>query len=103
MLYKFSVSVVSSEGESEKSLYLTAASSPPPDTPVAIYKNSLLSDKTTLSLYWDRVANADISTTGYRLEMAIAGIEEFKIVYDGTNNAQQFAYNVTSLETNGRY
>jgi hypothetical protein len=54
-------------------------------------------------LYWDRVANADISTTGYRLEMAIAGIEEFKIVYDGTNNAQQFAYNVTSLETNGRY
>lgn len=56
-----------------------------------------------ISLYWNRVPDASVPTSGYILESAIAGSEDFKVIYDGTSLGQGFAFNVTNLETNARY
>jgi len=102
-IYKFSVLAVNSEGESDLSLYTPAAVSPLPNQPVALFKNSKLSNETMISLYWDRVPDADVPTSGYIVEMTIAGSEDFKTVYDGTSLGQAFAFNATGLETNRVY
>lgn len=76
-IYKFSVKAVNSEGESAISIYMAAAASSLPSKPAAIFKNSKLSSETSISLYWNKVPDSAVATSGYIVEMAKAGSENF--------------------------
>ena len=49
------------------------ASSELPGKPAAIYKDRSVSDQTQLLVYWDKVADEEVPTSGYILEMAEDG------------------------------
>jgi titin len=102
LLYKFAVYAINAEGTSQSSLYTTMASSELPSKPVAIYKDAVVSNQTQLLVYWDKVANAQIPTSGYILEMAEYGSLDYQVVYNGTNLPQVLSYTVTGLETGSR-
>lgn len=59
------------------SYYGTFAAATLPSAPAAIHKDSSGSSKTSIKLYWDAVADTQISTTGYFLYMAEFGSEDF--------------------------
>jgi hypothetical protein len=99
LLYKFAVIAVNSEGNSEMSSYVTIATSSLPDQPQTIFKSAAISNQTSLYLHWDKVADKEIPTSGYLLEMAQAFSQDFTIVYNGANLPQETNYLVQNLET----
>ena len=60
------------------SLLTTMATTEPPEKPQAIYKDTEASTKEELVIYWDRVADAQVPTSGYILEMAMYGSLDFR-------------------------
>ena len=72
LFYKIAVVAVNGEGPSDMSTYVTIATSALPDPPSGIFKKAALSDQTSLYLFWTKVADQDIPTSGYVLEMADA-------------------------------
>ena len=58
-----------------------------------------MSNQTSLHLYWDKVADEDIATSGYHLEMAEGDSQEFTVVYDGQNLPQGTDFLVDNLTT----
>ena len=59
------------------SFLTTIATTELPARPQAIHKDTEASSKDVLVIYWDRVADAQVPTSGYILEMAMFGSLDF--------------------------
>ena len=45
------------------------------------------------------MADQDIPTSGYKLEMVVANSQDYVVIYNGENLPQGLSYNVTNLTT----
>ena len=80
--YKIASLAFNSEGSSPLSYYVSIAATSLPD-PTNLFKDSLKSTRNSIFIYWNRVADKEMPTTGYILQAAILGSQNFETIYDG--------------------
>lgn len=83
--YKIASLAFNSEGSSPLSYYVSIAATSLPDAPAALFKDPLKSTNSSVHIYWDRVADKEMPTTGYILQAAILGSQNFETIYDGVD------------------
>ena len=103
VMYRFIVQAENSVGLSLQSYQTIAIAARLPSAPTMLYKNTLLSNKTAISVYWNKVADTETETSGYLLMMAEYGSQEFKTIYDGTSRPLKLDYTATGLTTGKQY
>lgn len=85
-----------------------------PQATAQLYKDSVTSNMTAISISWDSVAETDLPIIGYRLEVAEFGSEDFTSIFDGQNMpatrsyihsgllpGSNYTYRVISMNFNG--
>lgn len=73
MKYRFGIRAFNEIGYSDFSQFTIIASAYLPSAPVLVSKDSSNSNKTALTVYWPKVADTEIETTGYILYMTEFG------------------------------
>jgi hypothetical protein len=101
LTYKIAILAYNSEGPSDLSEYVVIAAGSLPTAPTTILKG--LSTSSTISVTWDKVADADLPITGYLLEMADFGSYDFKAIYKGANHPATRSFAATNLTSGLKY
>lgn len=85
VVYKIAVLAYNSEGSSDLSEYVMIAATELPVATAELYKDSELSDKTSLTVSWDKVTDPASPVTGYILQVADYGSIDFVTIFNGVN------------------
>lgn len=65
--------------------YILIGATSLPDATAQLYKDSLLSNKTALTISWDEVTQTEMPITGYLLQVADYGSTDFVTIFNGEN------------------
>ena len=76
-IYKIASLCTNSEGDSALSEYVLIGATELPDPPATLYKDTLLSNKTALTISWDESPQTSLPIIGYILEVADYGSKNF--------------------------
>ena len=76
-IYKIASLCTNSQGDSVLSDYVLIGATELPDPPATLYKDTLLSNKTALTISWDEVPQTSLPIVGYILEVANYGSKDF--------------------------
>jgi hypothetical protein len=68
-----------------------------------LFKDSLKSTSSSIYIYWDRIADKEMPTTGYVLQAAILGSQKFETIYDGVDLPQVTSFSHTDIVAGGFY
>ena len=83
--------------------YSTFAAANNPSKPSIILKDSSRSTKTSIMVTWPKVSDTEIPISGYILQMAPAGTNNYTVVYDGSIYSQTTSFLVKGLTTGNQY
>jgi hypothetical protein len=103
VIYKIASLAVNDQGDSLTSDYILIGASALPEPPVALYKDSLQSNKTALSIYWDSSPETDMPLTGYILQVADYGSVDFQPIYSGSNRPGDLQHTHNGFITGAKY
>ena len=68
-----------------------------------LYKDSDLSNKTALTVRWDKVEDASMPVIGYILQIAEFGSSQFSTIFNGTNRPATRQFTQAGLVTGAKY
>ena len=83
--YRFGIVAENKAGLSEMSYYTIIVAASLPSKPTLLSKNSDLSNETSITVQWSKVADTETETSGYILNMAEFGSSNYQTVYTGYN------------------
>jgi hypothetical protein len=81
---------------------LIGATELPPAT-ATLYKESLLSNKTALTISWDKVVDTSMPITGYLLQVADYGSIDFETIFSGENRPSERQFTQAGFLTGAKY
>ena len=89
--YRFRLMAVNLYGQSDFSEELPAAIAPLPSQPAGLFKDQVLSTKTSIRVYWNKLPDT-LPAKGYILYMRDEASQTTSLVYDGSSNANILYY-----------
>ncbi len=102
-LYRFRVSAVNEIGEGPASNEVRIGLGSLPGKPSAPLVDLTKQTMSSVYVYWNALTGQDLTVLGYRLYMSQDGQGNNQLIYDGSQNADTRAINVTGLTTGSSY